>query len=660
MERRLLSFAKMFYGASHIGDEININSFSSLDVFLDAMKEVVIHEANKEMCIMSSDIPKNPVHTAVYLATENPGIVVSNDGDENKLRILRTSDASNAPLKFSYKREHAKNSQMKPEQVSKKKKKAYENTCKFLEKKKKRQGNVKSKPRKQISDGVGAQVDVPDIDDNMVIGTSPPNGTILCCNSEEGAEEIYKDGERNVSHNEGDPDVCVGKNVPVGDSDVCEENSPVDGTNDCVEQNGVHESTEITQNLEISKDAVQCTSDSTTTTSTPGTVDVVYHANPTTHARFLSALQSLELEHEIEDVVLNRCNRSDSFKIVHGPPGTGKTTELVLSLKEWLRSNPNGRCLVTAPTNVAVVNAYDRAVRNCIRSHLFMSQKHVTPDIVVSTKTCAKVAQVVFCTACGRWSDSLCDEGFDAVFIDEAAQLCEAQTLTLLHNVSFVYLTGDPRQLSAYVSLEGARRGYDISLMERLIQHGFECTILKTQKRMHESICEFPNRKFYDSMLKTEVSFGFINFPYCVINVPGVEKKKRTSAYNREEVQFCSNVCSYDSHLETAVLVPYTAQMSEMYREGSFSCLVHTVDSFQGREADRVVLSITRTKSDGFWSNPARLNVALTRAKKKMIILMNVDAWKGKDTLLGELARNACERGVCMTQDQWQILQEER
>ena len=168
--------------------------------------------------------------------------------------------------------------------------------------------------------------------------------------------------------------------------------------------------------------------------------------------------------------------------------------------------------------------------------------------------------------------------------------------------------------------------------------------MLKVQRRMHPEIVEYPNKMFYDGKLDTEyVKAEFEVEPYTIHNVKGICNELGTSYMNEKECVKCIELATElkKKSGDIVIICPYQAQARQILSYGA-DIEVHTVDSFQGREADIVILSIVRTKECGFWADPRRLCVALTRAKHSLHIVASCDEWQ--DTLLN-LKKDAKARG---------------
>lgn len=610
MEQRLINASQIFYAYQKPAKTVPA-TFANAEEAVKVFRDVIMFEAANEMKACSDTVPKNPLHVAVDLET-NPGIV--SQSKSGLITITRRSSedvGTNRPPVYrkSHKCNHACEGMAEMEEDASRRK------ARFLEKRRVRSEKRATRKRGEGKKSAGdcrAQTDDTGREDRSEDAMSVPQ-------------------RRDI----GDPSVVDDSASDAADADAKKQ----ERRHETSPSEFVHPSTDVDNSTSCAADADEKEHGRGHETPPP---ESVYHSNPVPHLRFLDAMNHIELHPSVRDVLTSRVSDHPMFEIVHGPPGTGKTTHLVTTLKGWLDKNPNSRCLVCSPSNIGVINVYDRCLRSGIRGHLSMSKRHFPADAWINTEVTLRKAQVVFCTICGRWSGKLCDEGFDALFVDEAAQVSESHVFTLLHGVRYVYMTGDPNQLNAQTSVEGQKHRHERSMMERLVRNGFKCDVLKVQKRMHPELFAFPNAHFYDNQLTTAFDGACEqDVRYVLVDVCGKEKKRGTSVYNADEAVAMTRCL--DKHEGAVGLVPYTAQQEEVYK----SCharLVHTIDSYQGREADTIVLSITRTTSEGFWTDPARLNVALTRARSKMFIITCVSAWKDTETHLGAMVRDAIAR----------------
>jgi hypothetical protein len=282
-------------------------------------------------------------------------------------------------------------------------------------------------------------------------------------------------------------------------------------------------------------------------------------------------------------------------------------------------------------------------------------------------------AQIVFCTlsSAGQSIMALYDAP-DVLLVDEAAQALEPEIVVpFLRNPSKCLLVGDPAQLPATLSSEIARKhGHATSLMERLMSVNDEkVSLLDTQYRMHPDISQWPRAYFYAQRLLNaadvcvrDAPLGLPAWlrPYTFVDVRGEERGSRgESKSNPREAEVAAAVIekltAHTSPLSVVVITFYSAQKRLITHALASKGLagkvpVHSVDSFQGSEADVVVCSAVRSNSSGnvgFLSDQRRLNVALTRAKHALVILASVDTLKStRDDALRALVHDAESRGA--------------
>ena len=327
-------------------------------------------------------------------------------------------------------------------------------------------------------------------------------------------------------------------------------------------------------------------------------------------------------------------NKQEFVKVFHGPPGTGKTYTLINELDKLLKKTMKGKIFVCAPSNIGVLNLYKRAQSFNINGLLILSNtsKISEKDIPKDIKNINK--RVIFSTISMRFGKDLKDTEFKTIFIDEAAQCQEALIWGLLRkSVDRLYLCGDPMQLPALVSEEGKKYNFGRSLIERLMSLNYPAKLLDTQRRMHPKIAEFPNKYFYENKLKTEYNHNYDIEPLQIINVDGSEEKNGTSYMNKKEGEKILQIYNDLKNIfdDIVIISPYTAHC-ELLKKLSDNMNVHTIDSFQGREADVIILSTVRTGNDvGFWNDKRRLNVGLTRARHALRVIGCTKTWNVKD-----------------------------
>lgn len=260
-------------------------------------------------------------------------------------------------------------------------------------------------------------------------------------------------------------------------------------------------------------------------------------------------------------------------------------------------------------------------------------------------------SDVVCCTLLQSAKSSIVDYKFEYVFIDEATQVDQINSIIpLIHQPSKMILLGDHKQLDPFVSMK-MKESHPFttqSLYLYLISKKLPHTMLKTQFRMNPLIAEFPNKQFYDNCIesaedmeeKTKINLEGVQTPILFVDVKdGVEKPVYGTSYqndNEAEVVFkiLNNIQMNNiSGSEVGVITPYFGQ-KQLLRDKTSSMnykgvRISSVDSFQGSERDFIILSLVRTNQDGnfgFLSNENRINVSITRARKGLFIVDNFDA----------------------------------
>uniref|UniRef100_A0A7S2RGG5 Upf1 domain-containing protein n=1 Tax=Mucochytrium quahogii TaxID=96639 RepID=A0A7S2RGG5_9STRA len=264
-------------------------------------------------------------------------------------------------------------------------------------------------------------------------------------------------------------------------------------------------------------------------------------------------------------------------------------------------------------------------------------------------------ADVICCTCAGAGDPRLSSMKFEHVLLDEATQATEPESLIpLVMGCQQFILVGDHCQLGPVVMCKkAATAGLSTSLFERLVTNGLRPLRLTTQYRMHPCLSEFPSTTFYEGSLMNGVSdiertATNVQFPWPDPKKPmffyscnGQEELAGTgtSYLNRTEASNCEKVVTSllkggAAPEQIGVVTPYEGQrayiVSHMQRHGSLKnhlykdVEISSVDAFQGREKDYIILSCVRSNEKqgiGFLKDPRRLNVALTRAKYGLVIL---------------------------------------
>jgi len=366
---------------------------------------------------------------------------------------------------------------------------------------------------------------------------------------------------------------------------------------------------------------------------------------PTSWVQRLRVLgDEAEALHPNLSAAVTRGHPSDALRLIVGPPGTGKSVRLIELAAERARSS-QCRVLLTAPTNLAACDLYRRLVE-------------AAPDL---TPVLAMRAERVV----GAWSDRLANgrhdpesaeadaarlvvatastvtlacmrraAPFECILVDEAGLLDEVSTWCLLRSATTeLVLCGDPAQLEALVSEPGRALAYGRSMFRRLLELSYPAERLGVQRRMHPEIAALAIRRFYPE-LTSDYSPPLVGagdwraelLGLRVIESEGAEEASGTSWINRWEARRGLEAAAelrgaLPARSSVVLLVPYAAQADLCRRTCPQGVEVATVDSFQGREADAVVLLMVRSGPRGFWHAEGRVCVALTRARHHMTVV---------------------------------------
>ena len=414
-----------------------------------------------------------------------------------------------------------------------------------------------------------------------------------------------------------------------------------------------------------------------------------------------------------QEEAVNKVLRAKDVAVVHGPPGTGKTTTLVEAIYETLRRE--SQVLVCAQSNMAVdwiseklvdrgVNVlrignptrvndkmlsftYERrfeahpdyellwSIRKAIRelrAHRKrgddkyhqklerLKERATELEIRINAQLFGE-ARVIASTLVGSSSRLLEGQKFGTLFIDEAAQALEAACWIPIRRVSRVILAGDHCQLPPTVkSIAALKGGLGKTLMERIVENKPETvTLLKMQYRMNEEIMRFSSDWFYGNQVESapEVKYRSIldlDIPMSWIDTSSWSESSTLfkeqfvgesfGRINKAEAELTLLVLEkyfrkigkeriLDERLDVGIISPYRAQVQylrrqlkkkEFFKPYRSLISVNTVDGFQGQERDIILISLVRANDEGqigFLRDLRRMNVAITRARMKLIIL---------------------------------------
>lgn len=421
------------------------------------------------------------------------------------------------------------------------------------------------------------------------------------------------------------------------------------------------------------------------------------------------------LDHSQKDAIRKALSSKDLF-LLHGPPGTGKTTTVVeIILQEVKRGS---KILACAASNIAVDNiverlvphrvklvrvghparllpqilesaldaqvlrgdnsslandirkemkalngkllkAKDRNTKRDIRKELKMLSKEERKRQQLAVTDVIKNSDVVLTTLTGSLSRKLDGTSFDLVIIDEAAQALEVACWIALLKGSRCILSGDHLQLPPTVqSVEAEKKGLGKTLFERLADlYGDEVmSMLTVQYRMHELIMNWSSKELYNSKIEAHASVAghmlheledvqkssSAEPTLVLIDIAGcdMEEKKdeEESTLNEGEAEIAIAhakrlIQSGVRACDIGIITPYSAQVvllrtlrtkEDKLKEVEIS----TVDGFQGREKEAIIISMVRSNSKkevGFLSDRRRMNVAVTRARRQCCIICDTE-----------------------------------
>ncbi len=268
-------------------------------------------------------------------------------------------------------------------------------------------------------------------------------------------------------------------------------------------------------------------------------------------------------------------------------------------------------------------------------------------------------ARVIASTLVGSANRILSGQKFGTLFIDEAAQALEAACWIPIRKVSRVVLAGDHCQLPPTVkSVAALKAGLGVTLMERIVAMKPEVvTLLKVQYRMNEQIMRFSSEAFYGGQVESapEIKYrGILDFDTPMVWIDTAEAEGREEfvgdnfgRINKVEAELTLKALEeyftkigkervLDERIDVGVISPYRAQVQymrklinkrEFFKPFRRFISINTVDGFQGQERDVILISLVRSNADGqigFLRDLRRMNVAITRARMKLIILGDI------------------------------------
>lgn len=247
-------------------------------------------------------------------------------------------------------------------------------------------------------------------------------------------------------------------------------------------------------------------------------------------------------------------------------------------------------------------------------------------------------ASVITGTLIGLQQDEILNMNFDLLCVDEAGQALEPAIWSLARHVDQLVLAGDPWQLPPVLfSVNAQKSSLAVSLIERAIQLNHPTTLLDTQYRMNDLIMQFSNQWFYENKLQSGKenadqvlpndhfkAIEFIDTAGCSFDEitddgGGISNPGEMRILTRRLAELQSN------QFNIGIISPYRKQVLLLQeQQETESCYVQTIDSFQGQERDIILISLVRSNADqqlGFLKDYRRMNVAMTRARYKLVII---------------------------------------
>jgi len=553
-------------------------------------------------------------------------------------------------------------------------------------------------------------------------------------------EYLIIDVERTTNHNE--PHQFSGGKIASLFSNNHQDVNPINGTIKIINQNKLRLSLTIDELPDWCDDGklgINLLFDETSYKEMDIALDKVINSNNNRLAHLRDVMYQIKLpefEKINESIKHERLNDSQNkavntiltakdIAIIHGPPGTGKTTTLVQAIKQTLKHEK--QVLVCSPSNTAVDLLTEKLYAEGINVLRLGNPARISDEVMMNTldakinahpshkdlknyrKTAdeyfrmaskykrtfgreereqrqllyqearkilqdAKVledyiideqfdkAQVIACTPVVSSNRMMRDRIFSTVFIDEAAQALEPMCWIPISRSNRVIFAGDHFQLPPTVKSKTAEeKGLKETLFEKCMNIENISVMLNMQYRMNEKIMQFSNEQFYggnliahetvkDSLLSHDITETNLDTAFDFIDTAGcgydeIINPESLSTANPEEAmlllkhiknlleQYYSKRIYED--IKIGIISPYKEQVQyitnkidedDFFKTYRSQIAIKTVDGFQGQERDVIYISLVRSNENGeigFLNDTRRMNVALTRAKKKLVVIGN-------------------------------------
>ncbi|MGV3630833.1 MAG: AAA domain-containing protein [Bacteroidota bacterium] len=385
---------------------------------------------------------------------------------------------------------------------------------------------------------------------------------------------------------------------------------------------------------------------------------------------------------------------AEGLSLVHGPPGTGKSTTLCETIVQLLQRGE--RVLLSAPSNTAIDHLAKGLLKYKVKILRVGNSLKIDAEILPFTlegkiqeakehkeikklkiraeelrkmafqykrrfgkdereqrglllkevksirqeirkirehfnATLYEQADVVLGTPVGLYDFLPKHASFDTLVMDEAGQMSEPLAWLIFPYAPKWVLAGDPLQLPPTVlSREAAQAGFAVSMLEQAMKHCQAVYFLDTQYRMRESIAAFSSAYFYKGQLQSPGHKANTGEHVLFYDTAGTGFEEEygddgINLVNRGEMELIGRMLENETDLSgTAVISPYAAQVELAKDRLPKGLRISTIDSFQGQEMERIIISLVRSNSEaiiGFLNDYRRMNVAITRAKEQLIVI---------------------------------------
>ena len=379
---------------------------------------------------------------------------------------------------------------------------------------------------------------------------------------------------------------------------------------------------------------------------------------------------------ESQNRAVVRALEASRFHLIQGPPGTGKTETIAHIVSELVKQGL--RVFVTAPTHTAINNCLNAvaAIQRDASKVIKIGENHQATEIMDNTHVTRRdrleyfmynllpnfskngivVGGTPYCF-CYPASKRLAGWEFDVAIIDEAAQMSIPQAIATMSKSDKFIFVGDHQQLDPIIPADTGLSMFAESIFSRLVRlYPNEKSLLKTSYRLSEGLIRIPNQLFYESELQSAVSqlHSTVNVRSNRMNAVWQNKDPKLLYLHQEfdsqgrspyeaalVAELVSDLVNHGINMSSiGIISPYRAQIREVKKalyqkmgwkekKGSSPLFIDTVDRIQGQQRDYIIYSMSNSnpleskrRLDFFYS-PNRMNVAITRAMKKCIVIAN-------------------------------------